>query len=721
MNTKHILLLTGAILCLAACSDDKEHYPTPEKGQSYVLEGTVATDGFTWETSSSVGVYALTEGVVAANLQCKIDGWMSAAERDSSWFKPSQYEGKSTARFTTPAMDLVSGPNQLLVYSPYDENLSYVKSLGVIYNLEVAGNQTQTRPNIAGACFAYGVAEAIPGRDETFQFSLNPVTALLKINISSSEFSSYGVKKVTMYDEEGAAQLGGTFDININDMSVSPIKTVSRVATTVSSTSAMGSSAQSVYMNVLPGDWSSKQLTFVIEMTGDNGTVTLPIHHNGVNCEAGKTVELNLTGLSSSDNIYPWFCPVESRKLSGLGYAYGDANTYFIQYKGGATYTGATYSPNSDYPESVTIDYRLRGDPTAESPEGVTFEWATLANGNVYTPRVAGYEASGVDPTKFTFTQDAANYTVTVTNTGAYAGAPILLMKKGDKILWGWSFWNVAADGTRIQPVNIGGYQTANLVIGQATTNYDTWIANKSGNNPDPVYRTAHYYQWGRYLPIFWNTYWSMSWIYSSPQQESATGNGNVMAINGPFATLQESLEHPAGAICHIGSDNMRKWCDEDYGDLWGGTPAWVEKGVPDGSKSIYDPCPKGWRAPDYNAIKAWADAMGDPATASYEETQGKLGVYAGSEEIAYMGWVDFSIVSSAGSRPTNYGNSNNGRWSGGFSPYWSNFAASVDADSPHVFRFYGSNNKSLGLSNPGQMIRSAAAPVRCIVDSDNR
>lgn len=716
MKKQHILLL-GTVLCLAACQKE-EGWPTPEKGQSYTLEGTVATDGFAWETSSSVGIYALTEGVIGANLECKIDGWMNAAERDSSWFVPSQYEGKPTARFATPALDLVPGPNRLFIYSPYDENLSFVKSLNVIYNLEVSDKQTQTSPDVAGGCFAYGISEAVPGKDEMFQFTLNPVTALLKISISSSEFKDYGVKKVTLFDEAGEAQLGGTFDINIEDKNVSPIKTVSKIATTISATRPMGGASQSIYMNILPGDYSSKDLTFIVELTGDKGNVTIPMKHKGVKCEAGKTAELSISELKSGDNIYKWFCPVESRQLSGLGYAYGDANTYFIQCKNGSTYKGAAYSPNAEYPESVTIDYRLRGNPAAEAPEGVTFEWATLANGTVYAPRKAGYEASGVVPENFTFTQDAANYTVTVTNTGAFAGAPILLMKKGEKILWGWSFWNIAADGTAVKPVDIGGSKVANLAIGQATADYDKWIANKSGSNPDPIFRTIHYYQWGRFLPIFWNSFWSLSWIYSAQQQEAMSGDGNVPAISGPFATLQESMEHPYGLVCHNATDRMNKWCKEEHDNLWGGVIGNEGLEKP-GTKSIYDPCPKGWRVPDISVIQAWADVIGDVTTAKYEETFGKVGIYAGSEEIAYMGWIDPNVSSNG--RPTNYGNGNNGKWTSGFSLYWSNYLASMDADSPFVFRFYGSNNKNSKLSNPGQSIRVAAAPVRCMVDDDKR
>ena len=117
--------------------------------------------------------------------------------------------------------------------------------------------------------------------------------------------------------------------------------------------------------------------------------------------------------------------------MSGAGYAYGDANTYLIQFKDD-TYSGATLNPDPEIPASVTIDYRLRGDMFgAPVPDNVTFEW--LEGYNNSNPSWGKYTMDRSliwNCDKYSISVDAENYKVTVTNTGAHAGAPILLMKK---------------------------------------------------------------------------------------------------------------------------------------------------------------------------------------------------------------------------------------------------------------------------------------------------
>ena len=722
---KAFLILAAAVFALAACKQEPDgpEYPTPEAGATYTFEGTVATDGFTWESSSAVGIYSLTDGVKVMNTQCKIEGWANPAEKDSVWYKPSVWEGKATAPFITEdGLDLVKGENEFLVYAPYDENMSYIPSQGMIYDLSISDEQVQPKAGVAGSCFAIGKSKAVPGVDEKFTFSLSPVTALLKVNVSSTEFADYGLKKITLIDESGAAKLGGKFDVDVNTLAFNESNSFSKVATTITSISNLGSSTQSIFVNLLPGDYSSTEFTVIVEFTSAKGNVTLPIKRNGVKCEAGKISELNLTGLKSSDNIYPWFCPVETRKLVGCDYAYGDANTYFIQSKS-AVYNGATLTPNNDIPESVTIDYRLRGDINkAEIPDGVTFEWATTAKGAVYTIRTSDVPAGNIIGDKYDISVDAANYKVTVKNIGSTAGAPILLMKKDGKILWGWSFWNVAADGTKIEPVTSGTHQIANLAIGQASTNFKAFAA-AAGNNM----RSVYYYQWGRYLPAtFWTTYFSYSVIGSAqgvPTREMAGGNGCLSF--GPFATIKESLDYPYGAISHLNAtDGLNNWTDEYEGDLWGCV---VGKEDQAGTKSIYDPCPKGWRVPDKAVIDEWADIFGSsPSASDYSSTNGELGLKKGNLYIEYDGYVAFNKLYKGADpadtdvRVSNYGTS--GSYSNGQTFIWSNYAASQNANSPFIFWFYGGNKVGTAdIVKVSQTVRTAACPIRCQKDTENR
>ena len=731
---KKFLTLLGLVAIVAvSCSKKEFEYPTPEKGVPYVFEGTVATDGFTWNTASQIGIYGLTDGLSIMNEVAQIEGYAvsipyvdeETGETVYPEITPSEYEGKAVAPFNTPGLDLLKGENEFLVYAPYDEEMSYIPSLGVIYNLSVSKAQTQTVPNVAGACFSLGKVKGIPGVDEKFTFTLNPVTALLKITVASSEFVGYGLKKVTIIDEEGTAKLGGTFDVNVDDLSFEEAATFSEISTTITTTTDMAAGEkQSIYINVLPGDFS-KEFTFIVELQGTNGNVVIPMKKSLGVLEAGKTTELSLTDLKSSDNMYKWFCPVENRKLAGCGYAYGDANTYLIQSKS-SVYKGASLTPDASIPDEVVIDYRVRGDFTkAEIPEGVTFEWATLANGSVYYTRHDGkFKVDG-----YTFTVDEANYTVKVKNIDAQAGAPMLIMKKEGKILWGWAFWNIAADGTKLESVDVGGFDMANMNIGQATTQYAAWKAAA-----DHIVRTIYTYQWGRYLPIFWTTYWSHCLI-NAP---SIQGTGNIPAVQGPFETLRESLDYPYGSVGAMTlTSTMNNWTNEYVGDLWGCQLGQMEA---EGTKSIYDPCPKGWRVPDYSAIKAWETTLGTtvPAVSNYVGTnsginsEGQMGLMVGSMYLPMSGYVQYdkayripeTVEGGSGKelRYTNNGNAGT-TWGSTFSVYWSNYCASHSSNSPFCYRFYGQNNagKADKEAKVTQHVRSASAAIRCQKDKYNR
>lgn len=724
---KRILtLLSMAAILAVSCQEKEFEYPTPESGASYVFEGTVATDGFTWTTASSIGIYGLTDGLKIMNEEAKIEGWAvsvpyvdeETGETIYPEITPSQYDGKPVAPFNTPGLDLLKGENEFLVYAPYDPEMSYIPSLGVIYNLSISKAQTQPQPNVAGGCFSLGTAKGVPGVDPKFSFTLNPVTALLKVNVASSEFKGYGLKKVTIKDEAGQAKLGGTFDVNVADLSFEEASTFSEVSTTISAHKEMAEGeTQSIFMNILPGNFTEEFL-IIVELQGTKGNVVIPMKKTIGLLEAGKTTELNITDLKSSDNVYSWFCPVETRKLAGCNYAYGDANTYLIQSKS-SVYNGASLTPDADISDEVVIDYRVRGDFTkAEIPEGVTFEWATLANGTVYYTRHDNkFKVDG-----YTFTPDPANYKVTVKNVDAQAGAPILVMKKEGKILWGWAFWNIAADGTKLEAVNVGGFDMANMNIGQATTQYAAWKAAA-----DHILRTTYSYQWGRYLPIFWTTYWSHC-LVDAPAIQKA---GNIPAVQGPFETLKESLAWPYGSVGAMTlTSTMNNWTNEYIGDLWGCQVGNMEGA---GSKSIYDPCPKGWRVPDYAAIKAWESTLGTttPAASNYASTDGQLGIMIGNMYLPTAGYIQYdkayklpaTVEGGSGSELRYTNNANTGTaWGNTFTIYWSNYCASHSASSPFVYRFYGANNLSADKeAKVHQHVRSASANVRCQKDEHNR
>ncbi len=731
---KRTIAIFAVMLLVASCKTDPPVPPGPPEpvpGTSYLLEGTINTPGFTWNNHSVIGLYSTDVNVVASNLQCKIEGWEDPTppviddENKGDGTRASAYNGKAVARFATPPMDLVKGNNTFLVYSPYNSELVYLN--GMIYGLEVAAEQTQSAPGVAGNCFAIGSAVGVPGVDETFAFSMVPVTALANVSVSTSEFAGYSLEKVTIWDDadESTAFAGG-FNVNTATLAFNKLETYNRVSTVIAAPAPLASGkAQNLFINLLPGDFSSKELWVIVELTKGVERVTIPMKKTGLSFSAGQTTEISVSDLKLSDNAASaWYNPVEKRYLPALGYAYGDANTYFIQCKNGSTYTGATYAADAAYPDEVTIDFRASGNFfNVIDPRGATFEWAKLgpvqANGNgngaVYAPRLASYEGNGVKVDGDTFTITPGETTVKVKNVGAFAGAPILMMIKDNKILWAWTFWNIAADGTKVEAIDVGSYKLANMDIGQSTTQYSTWAANKSGSNADPVFRTTHFYQWGRPVPIFWTTFWSV---------RVGERSGNCPGLYGPYATFAESIANPVGIIINeTQATDLPNWCDEKLGDLWGNCN---EDADATGVKSIYDPCPKGWRVADravYNHIVAQEPTSGNGFT--YENTNGMVGIRLASASNNLFLTQGYSlgktITHATDVRLHTMGGMTSATPAGcKFGMLWTNYAASHEATQPSVFRYGSSGDTSVAPSVNG-FYRSVTAAIRCQVDAENR
>ena len=721
---RNYLSIFLALSAIAACEkvpvEPGTVYPEPESNVSYLLEGTVATEGFAWKTSSAVGLYSAMDEIKIINKECRIVGWANTAPvideetgENTNAYTPSEYEGKAVARFTTPALDLVAGENKFVVYSPYNPDLVY--SRGIIYGLNIDDRQVQAAPNVAADCFALGMVTGIPGVDETFKFELNPVTAVAQVSISSTEFAGYAPKRVSIYDDNNTPMAGG-FNLNPETMEIVPTgEPLNRVSVTVTNTSLLSEvKTQNIYMNILPVDMSGKEIWVIVELQNEEGlTITVPTKKSGLVFKAGQTTLIDLGGLSETMNAAgEWYVATETRYLPGPGVAYGEANTYFIQCKNGSTYTGASYTPNPDIPDEIKIDIRARGNfYNAVDPKGAEFDWARTMNGTVYTCRTIGYEASGVDPANgYEFSYDG-NYTVTVKNVSAYAGSPILVMKKDGKILWAWTFWNVAADGTSIKPVTTAGYDFAPMDIGQATTQFDTWVANKNGANPDVVYRTTNLYQWGRYMPNFWTSYWTVTGGHDGA---NAVTNEQCLAILTNPLSYTDAMANPVGMILAVtDATDQANWCSDDVKDFWGSTTGDREK---EGIKSIYDPCPKGWRVADTKALSAIVDACPEVGSGySYIDTAGYPGIRIGDNSFICAGYINGKT--SDNGRLANMGGANTGNTSGAsHGLLWSNVCGAVQGQ---AFYFRPSSGKVAPKINSYN--KSISAPVRCQVDRDNR
>lgn len=541
-------------------------------------------------------------------------------------------------------------------------------------------------------------------------FTLRHVLSYVRLSLASEAFAGVKLNSVTLSCT--GASLSGAYSINYNTLAVSPKagEGVDHVTVNFKDPIILNGAAKDIWFTVLPVNLKGKTVTITYNLTTPDETFDVDTTLPGIKLEQGMAYTIDRT----SFNPVPGFCPIDTRIRAGEGHAYGQANTFLIQCKDGQTYTGGTYKENPDIPGSVTIDYRVRGDrATAVIPNDVEFGWATTAYGIAtstmslaYVPRVTNYTNSNVDPTGFSFTVDKDNYTVTVTNNSAHAGAPILLMRRKDNktILWGWSFWNIAADGTVLQAENIDGRQLANLEIGCPTTNYAQWAANQdTSGNPDPIWRMIHKYQWGRYLPVFWTTYWSLR----VAEDATYSGSGNVPAHQGPV-TLEKSLEYPYGLIVPDPTTTdvtMDDWLATGDNALWGE------------QKTVYDPCPKGWRVPDAANLSTWRWSGGW----SKVTVSGANGWLCSGSFFPTSGAIQNKNTAAA--RIATVGGNPNG--TSGAGGWWSNY---VEADGYRPAAL-GSLGTTLG-GNPNWWVsgtnvntpsRAHGLSVRCMPDNDER
>lgn len=619
-----------------------------------------------WTSGDAIAVYK-TDGTSIGNASLQ-----SGAGEHSGTFAlatdPSLADG-TAVRVVYPASSSYSGENSI-------------------------ASEQNAGKDLAGRTFAFSEA-LVTSSTSVVGFSLYHAAALVKVVVSSSEYEGASVDHI-IFRCEGAA-LSGTFTTNLETKEVTPADTKDYVKVNTSIT--LGSSAQEIWFTAIPSDLSGKELDIAFHITKDGNSFYLPVGFKGKELKANTVNSFGISSLKESDCV-SWYEPFDTRVMDCPTYAYGDANTFFIQCKNGSTYTGATYAANADIPNSVEISIKARGEfLKVHNPVGATFEWAKKGStSTIYTMRTSGYSASGVDPTKYSFSYDGKT-TVTVTNTGAFAGSPILLMKKDGKVLWSWTFWNIAADGTKVESIDFGGYKLANMDIGQATLDGATWAANLNGSNPDLLYRTVNRYQFGRHMPIFFETYWSI-------HNEDNSETGNVPVVYGPV-TIDEAISNPVGVVANQTIDtDLKPWCSDMKANIWGGLAK-----AEDGQKAVMDPCPKGWRVADKNALEAMrTQTITTQAGAGYQGlcSNGNLFMRAGTcTAKTTNNSSGIHVVGTEGGAAN--GTSGVGKW-------WSCYVAGASSTSTYCLT---ASTTAFGISN--YLLFAYSCSVRCQVDEDNR
>lgn len=179
--------------------------------------------------------------------------------------------------------------------------------------------------------------------------------------------------------------------------------------------------------------------------------------------------------------------------------------------------------------------------------------------------------------------------------------AVIAATDSNGKILWSWHIWCIKAsanplenyttysNGVTFMNINLGAFANSNGATDNTSLIHDSY---------------GLYYQWGRKDPFLRPYYHDCSgseeeYVYGSAGSavyvEYAESSAETGSVEYTIANPMTFITNPACVDSENG-DGIGDWMHSANNTLWSGT-----------SKTLYDPCPYGWRVPagsDFDCLK---------------------------------------------------------------------------------------------------------------------
>lgn len=199
-----------------------------------------------------------------------------------------------------------------------------------------------------------------------------------------------------------------------------------------------------------------------------------------------------------------------------------------------------------------------------------------------------GTETAPADGGVIEMTYDASSKKISV--TGKADGNAVVAVKDAEgTILWSWHIW--VCNGYDAQA-------TAHRYNNNAGTVMDRNLGATSAT-PGKAGAMGLLYQWGRKDPFLGSSSTTStvraasSGKWEDPESSKSIGLGN---------SIQHSIEHPTRIIIY----NLFNYDWYFTGDETTDNTRWKED-----EKTMYDPCPEGWRVPAGGPDGLWATAFG--------------------------------------------------------------------------------------------------------------
>ena len=613
--------------------------------------------------------------------------------------------GKTEGIFILENETDITEQTPIVIYYPYSTLTSYSENL---LNSYVPTEQKQAKPNdtqhISKYAFAYDTKTIEPAQvdgDATYQppvsFALNHGTAYLRLVISSSEFASLKLMGASIYSEGTA--FTGDITVNVNTGAATIKDGKSSAVVTVENPEVL-SKTQELWLTVLPQDLTGKDVYVSVAMSDGTKNVTIPRKVNIGEIKANAVNTLVIDNVATSDNTFAWYKTAETRYLAEA-YAYGETNMYMVK-------------AGKDSPAEFTADLKARGYFVGcEEPAYVKIIYGCDLNGTNYPLSVNGKRNNATAEDYEEFVPVNSDYTVTIKATGTgYFGysAKLGICNANKEYIWGFMVWVLDPADDIVEENFKCGEVVMDRVLGDSYRRYYE-LAKGEAKPYDNWHNCGLYYQWGRTCGYSWGSHTMPTEarvLTDVTEIKTVARNPEKFYMYGASGEVKN-----AGWDWFLGAHKGVRSDRKD--DLWGNPNTSDQAGSPlHGTKSVFDPCPKGWMVCSPAVIKEVLEGKEQDLIQCFNaknELKGQYIVYklGTTESLWHYGALKFGNSAGNGRQFEDIG-------------VWSN--SPVGNENGNDMLSFSLNNRALG-GVPANWVtasrRADAYNVRCMKDTENR
>lgn len=645
-------LLSVSLLALTQCTKSEEEAFAPMQGSKAELQADV------------VSSRTIAEGLTTS--------W-AADDAMKVWIG----EGESyinCGEFTLPEANLSTGIFTGTMPDSYDAAKSYDWYAVYPYasaNYDVAANpdkvtmlvgtniQRQTggynsNAHIAGAVAPlYGVTKGVEAGERP-QLQMKHLTTLVKIVVTNLDEKALEVRDITMKTQ--STKIAGRARIAIKDGEA----TYDPVAAAVPQAILRVTSNEETIAQNGKAEFYLALIPFTVPAEGEQVSIMVAAANNDV-CTRTFTIPAGTQFKAGEINTFN--LKYEAEKIIDLD-AEGTANCYIVTEGGHCTFK-ATMGNTADVPTGLAT---------------VNWLWMTEAN------LVSNLSLDKDNEIHFTAAESKGN-------------AVIAGYDADGKIVWSWHIWLTDDPRTNLYHGSSDAYQLMDRNLGATTT--EKW-------NPKAY---GLYYQWGRKDPFPGP---KTTGTGGGTQENAGFTNGTeAFSVNsdcafvlGSNTTVGETkadaiaytIAHPMEFLTSASGELWFNSAFTDYQDLWGFNA----------EKTIYDPCPAGYRVPRTEDVYA---GMTNAHWQVESQTVGSRQIYA--YEYTAGGSTVRSYYPAAGYRAGSNADGGKLKWTGAIALYWSN---QLRTSSSQVWCMELDQNNNYFLANRRQNgFVARGCPIRCV------